>query len=167
MPIKLVVFDLDKTIWDHPNESSLKFPLKLVNPDCVEDANSSRVTLLPEIRQLLQGLKSTGKTVSIASWNHSKPVLELLNLFNLKDFFTFPQIKWDIPKGEMIERIVNNLKLVGVEIKEEEILFVDDNDKHIDAVKSAHGKIRIAKAWLDPKSPRDLLEEKWIGRKSC
>ncbi|MFP3189416.1 MAG: magnesium-dependent phosphatase-1, partial [Sulfolobaceae archaeon] len=45
--IKVVVLDADKTLWDHPNISDLKPPLKLVNENSLEDSSGSKVTLFP------------------------------------------------------------------------------------------------------------------------
>jgi len=163
-PVKLVVFDLDHTLWDHPNISSLVFPLKLVTRDSVEDAEHSRVTLFIGIRETLEALRDRGLVLSVASWNDPAPVLELLRLLGLRGLFKHIQVEWDVPKVDMIRKIVS---LVGrdlrMDVRPEEILFVDDNEKHHEVVREKEKGIRLAKAWVNPKSSTELLDPEWLG----
>lgn len=163
-PVKLVVFDLDHTLWDHPNVSSLVFPLTLVTSDSVEDAERSKVTLFRGIRETLEALRDRGLVLSVASWNDPPPVLELLRLFGLGELFKYPQVEWDVPKVEMIRRTVRLIRRnLHVDIRPEEILFVDDNEKHHEIVREQEKGIRLAKAWVNPKSPTELLNLEWLG----
>lgn len=163
-PVKLVVFDLDHTLWDHPNVSSLVFPLTVVTNDSVEDAEGSRVTLFRGIRETLGALRDRGLMLSVASWNNPPPVLELLKLFGLGEYFKYIQIEWDMPKVEMIRTIVRLInRNLHVDVRPEEILFVDDNEQHHKIVREKEKKIRLAKAWLNPKSPTELLSYEWLG----
>jgi magnesium-dependent phosphatase-1 len=162
--VKLVVFDLDRTLWDHPTVSSLVFPLTLVTSDSVEDAERSRVTLFRGIRETLEALSDRGLVLSVASWNDPPPVLELLRLFGLGEFFKYPQVEWDVPKVEMIRTIVRLVRRnLHVDIRPEEILFVDDNEKHHEIVREKEKGIRLARAWVNPKSPTELLGPEWLG----
>jgi magnesium-dependent phosphatase-1 len=162
--VKLVVFDLDRTLWDHPNVSSLVFPLKLVTSDSVEDAEGSRVTLFRGIRETLEAFRDRGLVLSVASWNDPPPVLELLRLFGLEGFFRYPQVEWDVPKVEMIRTIVRLVRRnLRVDVRPEEILFVDDNERHHEIVREQEKEIRLAWAWVNPKSPLELLQPEWLG----
>jgi magnesium-dependent phosphatase-1 len=162
-PIKLVVFDLDRTIWNHPNVSSLVLPLKLVALDSVKDACGSEVTLIKGILETLETMTERGLAISVASWNDPPIVLELLRLLKLQRFFRFPQIEWDVPKIQMIRAIVSAIQRTeGMQIEYDEILFVDDKDEQLRAVREANRQIRLAKAWAKPKSPQQLLERKWL-----
>lgn len=162
-PIKLVIFDLDKTIWNHPNVSSLVLPLRLVSEDSVQDACGSEVKLTEGILETLETMTRKRLAISIASWNDAPIVLELLRMLKLHQFFRFPQIEWDVPKVLMIKAIVSAIQRTeGVLLESDEILFVDDNDKQLEAVRNADEKIRLAKAWVEPKSPKQLLESRWL-----
>ena len=162
--VKLVVFDLDHTLWDHPNVSSLVFPLTLVTSDSVEDAEHSRVTLFKGIRETLGTLRDRGLMLSVASWNDPLPVLELLRLFGLEGYFKYPQVEWDVPKVDMIRTIVGLIRRnLHVHVRPEEILFVDDNEKHHEIVREQEKGIRLAKAWVNPKSPMELLGREWLS----
>jgi len=162
--VKLVVFDLDLTLWDHPNVSSLVFPLTLVTSDTVEDAEGSRVTLFRGIRETLEALSDRGLVLSVASWNDPPPVSELLRLFGFEEYFKYPQVEWDVPKVQMIRTIIRLIRRnLHVDIRPEEILFVDDNEKHHEIVKENEKRIRLARAWVNPKSPLELLRPEWLG----
>lgn len=163
MLIKLVVFDLDQTLWNYDNASDLRLPLQNIGPDSLKDSKDSVVTLFKGVRDLLMGLKAKNIRMSVASWNDPPPVTEVLKLLNIKDYFEYPQIEWDRPKAEMIRTIVTHLKRDGVSIRSDEILFVDDSNDHLDAVQKADSQIRRAKAWSHPIHPEALLQATWLG----
>lgn len=100
--VKVVVFDLDGTIWDHLDVSSLKLPFSLINKDIAEDANGVKIKLFPGVRKALNQLAKMGKIVSIASWNRPEPALQLLSLFDIIHYFKYPKIHPHPKKYEMI-----------------------------------------------------------------
>jgi magnesium-dependent phosphatase-1 len=136
----------------------------LVTSDSVEDAERSRVTLFRGIRETLEALSDMGLVLSVASWNDPPPVLELLRLLGLGEYFTYPQVEWDVPKVEMIRTIVRLVRRnLHLDIGPEEIPFVDDNEKHHEIVREKEKRIRLARAWINPKSPLELLRPEWLG----
>ena len=70
MTIKLVVFDADKTLWTHPDVSSLVLPFKLASRDVLTDVNGETFRLFDGIRELLEGLENRRVINAIASWNN-------------------------------------------------------------------------------------------------
>ena len=101
-PIKLVVWDLDDTVW----QGTLL---------------EGGVTELAEgVAQAIRDLDARGILHSIASRNDAVSALEALKNFGLADYFLVPQIGWG-PKSHAVRRIADRLNL-GLD----SILFIDD-----------------------------------------
>ena len=166
MSIKLVVFDLGMTLWNYANASDLKLPFSIVGPNSLRDAKGSVVSLFNGVRELLENLQDRRKVMSIASWNDPPPVIEVLKQLNLDSSFIHPQIEWNRPKIEMIQTIVKHLVRDGMSIDSSEILFVDDNDKHLESVKRVDSRVKLAKAWTNPSCPAALLKPCWMTNRT-
>ncbi len=91
---KLVVFDLDFTLWDaggtwcdHTNP-----PYKRVNGH-VEDAYGARIVLYPEVQEILEDLKSLEIPMALASRTGAPSwARELLRLFEIQHYFSYEEI---------------------------------------------------------------------------
>jgi FkbH-like protein len=103
-PVKLVVWDLDDTIW----EGTL--------------LEGDRLRLRPGIADVVRTLDERGILQSIASRNDPEAAAAKLREFGLYDYFLFPQINWSSKSGN-IEQIIARLG-IGADT----VLFVDDQD---------------------------------------
>ena len=92
--VKILVWDLDNTIW----ESVL-----------IEDG-SEGISLKPNIKEIIQELDQRGIVNTIASKNNSDQALGQLKQFGLLDFFVFPKIGWN-PKGESIRTLIKEFNV--------------------------------------------------------
>lgn len=99
--IKLVVFDLDNTLWNG-----------LLSED--------NVSLFPDTVDSLKRLVDNGIVLSICSKNDFNQAKSILESFGLWDFFVFPSIDWS-PKGQRIKSM-----LLSMGLRDENTLFVDD-----------------------------------------
>lgn len=158
MNIKLVIFDADKTLWDHPDISSSNPPFKRINEDTLVDTTGSEIHLYKQVREMLQGLKEQNVIISLASWNTPKPCFEALQQLDLLKHFKHPKVQPHPKKHKMIKELLEDLKEDGIEVKPDEILYVDDKKKHLDDVRKQTGEIRFLQMWVDVKDHLEILE---------
>lgn len=105
MKIKLVVWDLDNTLWD--------------GTVFYQDRDS--VKLKPGTKATLKELNKRGIDCSICSKNNYDDAEKILAKFDILKYFTSPQIGW----GSKSDSIKELAKLFNV--RPEEVLFVDDD----------------------------------------
>ncbi len=101
--IKLVIWDLDETLW----EGTL--------------SNNESIDLRLEFVDFINNSLDRGIVHSICSKNEYDLTKEKLIEFNIWDLFVFPSINW-APKGERIKQLIEEMKL-----RAENVLLVDDN----------------------------------------
>ena len=158
MAIKLVVFDADKTLWTHPNVSSLILPFELVGKDMITDANGETFQLFNGIYELLESLKNKKIIIAMASWNKPEPVKEALRLFAIDQFFKIVKAEFHPDKYLMIENIISELARMGIELNAREILYVDDRTLHLEQIIKKIGPLHFIQMWLDVKAPSEIME---------
>lgn len=108
--VKLVVWDLDNTIWQG-----------IISED-------NEVQLREGIISLIEELDQRGILQSIASKNNFDQAMEQLRKFQLEDYFIYPMINWN-SKSDNIELIVKNIN-----ISMDSVAFVDDQQFERDEV---------------------------------
>ncbi|MEM3384187.1 MAG: magnesium-dependent phosphatase-1 [Nitrososphaeria archaeon] len=147
--LKLIVLDADRTIWSHHDASSLIPPFKRINDNLIIDKYGSRVELNQGLRDFLEHFINLGIYFSISSWNFPENVFELLELFNILKYFSYPVVEPSPNKGLMIKRIVENFKKANIIIFPEEILYIDDRDIHLYEVKRFVGPVNFLRYGFD------------------
>ena len=100
---KLVVWDLDNTLWDGI---------------LVEN---SGITLRQDFAELIKELDSKGIVNSIASKNNFEQAWAKLQSMKLDEFFVFPKINWE-PKSVNLAKTIQQMN-----INPDTVVFVDDN----------------------------------------
>lgn len=161
--IRLVVFDADETLWsiEEGYASTLVLPLRKVDDDLVVDALDVSVQLLPGVRRLLDELSRRGVIISLVSANDEEPnkVEMLLELFGIRDYFSFPQVNWQ-RKSRNVRRIVELVReKMGVDLDFAEVLFVDDSEFNVMDVKGGCPGVRVLQVGRDIPSITLLLEK--------
>jgi FkbH-like protein len=119
-PAKVVVWDLDETLWTGV---------------LVEDG-ARGVKLRPEAVAAIKMLDARGVLQSIASKNNATEALAALKAFGLDDYFLHPQIHWN-PKSGSIAALARTLNL-GLD----SFVFIDDQPFERGEVESAHPMVR-------------------------
>ncbi len=152
--MKLLILDLDGTLWDHEDASRLTPPYEF-HGDYLVDSTGEELHLFPGVREFLKW--AGGRFIlSIASWNVEERVRPILEGFGLWDYFIFPKIENHPNKADMIARTLKELELSGYNV--EEVIYVDDRDIHIEDVKTTVPSIQFIHMWRDAKSLEELGE---------
>ncbi|HVH32290.1 MAG TPA: magnesium-dependent phosphatase-1 [bacterium] len=157
MSVKLVILDLDRTLWDHHNVTELHAPFTLIDAQTVADATGMRVRLQPGARALLETLRERGILISIASWNEPAPALAILEALRLRDYFVHPKVEFHPYKERMVSDLVQELTAEGVRVRPEEILYVDDRALHFKRVRRAVGPVQTLQTGADIRDLRDVI----------
>ena len=134
--IKLVIWDLDETIWNGT-------------------ISESKIEFKPLVLNLIREFTTKGIINSICSKNDFNKVKETFLNFGYQefwDYFVFPSINW-APKGERVQEIIKNMNL-----REENVLFIDDNELNINEVKFYSPKIMTAR----PDQIKKISEELYL-----
>jgi FkbH-like protein len=122
MKIKLIIWDLDDTLW----QGTL--------------AEGDNVRLHERRAVFVRALNNCGIVSAICSKNDHATAQKTLESFHLWDEFVFPRISFT-PKGEVIKKIIEDMHLRPVNA-----LFVDDNVHNLNEVRSVVPDINILDA---------------------
>lgn len=110
---KLIIWDLDDTFWNG-------------------NLSEGEIILKPETIALVRELTTKGIMNSICSKNNLDDVKSKfidLGIKDVWDLFVFTSIDWT-PKGERVKDIIQSMNL-----REENVIFIDDNDSNINEAK--------------------------------
>nr|WP_321452826.1 magnesium-dependent phosphatase-1 [uncultured Carboxylicivirga sp.] len=129
---KLVVFDLDFTLWDAGGTwcDCTNPPYKRINNHVV-DTDGAKIVLYPDVRDILEDLKNKNITMALASRTSAPSwARQLLKLFDIEDYFTYQEI---YPSSKIAH--FNQLqKDSGIPF--EKMVFFDDEIRNIHDVGS-------------------------------
>ncbi|NHJ32432.1 MAG: HAD-IA family hydrolase [Asgard group archaeon] len=105
-----------------------------------ERMGMENITIAEDVLQMLKYLKDKGISASILTNNAKKPTLEVLERYNILDYFDLVIAREDVsrmkPDKEGLEIIVNKLKL-----NPDKVIFVGDS--WVDGVAAVKAKIRF------------------------
>ena len=122
--VKLVIWDLDYTLWDGT---------------LVEDGKEG-VKIKPDILNIIRSLDAKGIVNSIASKNDEDRAMEALRYFRIDEYFVAPMINWN-PKSKNIRAIEQAL-----DISMDTFVFVDDMENELREVYTNCPGIRVCNA---------------------
>ena len=154
----MIIFDADKTLWDHPDVSSMSPPFKRMDENTLIDKIGSEIRLYEHVREMLEELKEQNVIISLASWNVPEPCFEALQKLDILKYFKRPKVQPHPEKHKMIKELLEDLKKDGIEVKPNEILYVDDRSRHLNDIKKQTGKIRFLQMWVDVKNHLEILD---------
>lgn len=124
----LVVFDLDFTLWDCGGLwiDCTTHPFRLDPDGVVIDGSGRRFRLYDDVEEILEQLDGFGVPMALAS-RTGRPdwAEELLDLWNLKDRFSYREIYPD----SKISHFRNLSADSGIPLKE--MIFFDDEERNI------------------------------------
>jgi len=152
--MRLLVLDLDGTLWDHEDASQLTPPYEF-HEDYLIDAQGEELHLFPGVREFLKWA-SERFLLSIASWNVEEKVRPILEGLGLWEYFLFPKIEGHPDKADMIRRTTEELKSIGYTI--DDIIYVDDRAIHANKIKMKTPEVDFIHMWVDVKSFEELKQ---------
>ncbi|MEM1517415.1 MAG: magnesium-dependent phosphatase-1 [Thermofilum sp.] len=158
MAVKLLILDLDQTLWNHPDISQATPPFRPLGQGTAVDATGTLVKLRECAEELLLHAKRSGIKLAVASWNLREPAAAALDVLGLTAYFDAVVIEPHPRKEEMIKKI---LKTLGV--KPEEALFVDDNEIIVRRVRRYLPELRTLRYGFEVSSLCELLEKLKAG----
>ena len=103
---KVLVWDCDETLWS----------------GTIVDGDKPKID--EKIIEKIKQLHERGVVQSIASKNILSDILEVLNEYNISDYFLVPQADFERPKSQMISEIKHRLGLT----KYSDFVFLDDQE---------------------------------------
>ncbi|XP_060074196.1 magnesium-dependent phosphatase 1-like [Ylistrum balloti] len=90
---KLIIFDLDYTLWPFWVDTHVDPPFKKRSDGKVEDSRGKYVKFYPEVPGMLQRLHGEGYKLGIASrTSEIDGAMDLVNLFNWDQYFHYREI---------------------------------------------------------------------------
>jgi FkbH-like protein len=119
--VKVVIWDLDNTVWD----------------GTLVENGAAGIKLKHDIAELIKELDRRGIVNSIASKNDEVFALDQLERFGLREYFVFPVIGWG-PKSEAIQQIRGALN-----VGEDTLAFIDDQAFEREEVKARYPLVRV------------------------
>jgi FkbH-like protein len=141
--IKVVVWDLDNTVWDGI---------------LLED---TEVVLRPHVVEILKTLDERGILHSVASRNDHDLAMAKLQEFGIEEYFLYPQINWS-PKSGSVAQIAKDIN-IGLDA----VAFVDDQPFEREEVAFTHEKVLcIDSAELDDLLDRSEFNPRFITEDS-
>ncbi|MFP3220498.1 MAG: magnesium-dependent phosphatase-1 [Candidatus Marsarchaeota archaeon] len=156
MRYKLVVLDLDGTIWDYPKTSSVLPEPITVQGDAVVAADGTRLLLRDGLRDFLKACAERGVLVSLASWNSPNLPVKMLSALGLMGYFAHPKLEPHPYKELMLKEILEDFNGEGVRISPEEVVFVDDRDVMVQRVKERFPSMTCLQFGVDVRSYSEL-----------
>jgi magnesium-dependent phosphatase-1 len=153
MPPKLIILDLDGTLWSHKDISSTRPPFIRIDNETLVDSANNFVRLDPCARRLLESAKKNGVLLAIASWNNPDIALQALRVLELDGFFDFPVVEPHPGKDRMVEKILAKL---GVDA--EDAVFVDDTEYMVDLVRARFPGMSVYRVGGDIRDLCELLD---------
>jgi len=123
--LKVIVFDLDYTLWPFWVDTHVTPPFKRINEKVV-DRHQQHIKHYEEVPAVLEKLNSLGYELAIASRTGAIEEAEhLLHLFEWNQYFTYKEIY----PGSKVRHINSICKRSGTKLNE--IIFFDDEHRNI------------------------------------
>lgn len=153
MRLKVVILDLDRTLWDHSDVSSTAPPFRRVDDRTIIDAEGAEIRLHECVKDFLREIRKRGVALAVASWNLPGPAEAALQALGLLKFFDVIVIEPHPYKERMIAKILKRL-----EARPEEAVFIDDNPDIVERVKKFYPELNVLLYWVDVNSFCGLAE---------
>lgn len=154
----LFVVDLDKTLWNSEDISSLKPPFRRVGEYVFEDSRGIKVEVYKDIVDALKWARENGAVIAVISWNREDIAIEALRACGVLQFLDFYVIEDHPRKDSMFSRLVETLKTRGLERVVDCTVYIDDSEVFLKQVLKVAPYTCTLKAWRDFIDKNTFLE---------
>lgn len=161
----LLMMDLDGTVWDHLDISSVKPPYHSAGPGKIENVDGTVISVFPEALDFIRWCRFRGAITCTLSWNYRDYVMEAIEKLGIMELFDYHETEFSPAKDQRILHLVNTLREKGIVIPPHRIVYVDDRDIHIDDIRRNVGSIVFLHIWKDVRNygeAREIIREKII-----
>ncbi len=152
----VLFLDLDGTLWDHLDISSLKPPFRRISEDSIVDSQGVPVRLYRDVVEVARWARRSGGFVVALSWNIPEVAVEALKAFNILDLFDYLGIEDHPDKGLVASKILGDLESRGYKVKPCRVVYVDDREIHVRGMRGRVGDITFIRAWVDFRNGEEL-----------
>lgn len=160
--IKIVVFDIDDTLWYSVAAPDAIKRFERLDDDRVADHTGFAQQLMPNAREVLDILKEKGYILAIATMGPEDQVRSFMEGFGIEGYFNFEISAFEREdKGEKIAKILADVNEI-TDVAPGEMVYVDDNLGYLNAAKKRFPELKCVLAWSfreDMKTLNEVLEE--------
>jgi len=154
--IKLVALDLDGTLWDCEDISLLTPPFRRVREGVIADSEGREVRVREGAEDFLKWCVAKGLILVTLSWNDPRKALDALGALGLLKYFHRHAVEYHPRKHEMLLKLLKRLQDEGIDVRPEEVVYVDDRDIHVDDVVKHVGPVKFLHFGKDVRNFREL-----------
>ncbi|MEM1598125.1 MAG: magnesium-dependent phosphatase-1 [Pyrobaculum sp.] len=155
----LIALDLDGTVWDHGDISSLYLPFRKISQMQIVDSRGVVVTLRRHVRDFLAWARGEGHILSTLSWNDFDVAYQALKAFEIDRYFHYLVIEPHPRKDKMLWRLLRRIREErGVDVQPGDILYIDDRDIHIGQIRENIGPVRFLQFGKDVSCFTEVVE---------
>ncbi|MGC8565662.1 MAG: magnesium-dependent phosphatase-1 [Thermoplasmata archaeon] len=162
----LLAMDLDGTVWDHLDISSVQPPYIRIDEGIIENTKGIKIKVYKEAIDFIKWSKNNGAIVTSLSWNITKYAMEALKVLGIENLFDYHLIEYHPEKYKLLLKLLKELENKGIKILPKNIVYIDDRDIHINDIKKYIGDIIFIWMWKNTKNYDDvkkIIIEKVIG----
>ncbi|XP_055934491.1 magnesium-dependent phosphatase 1-like [Argiope bruennichi] len=124
--LKLIVFDLDYTLWPFWVDTHIRSPIKKDKNNHIVDGSGERIKYYPDVPDILNKLQNDGYVLGIASRTEwPEGAKKLLKLFDWEKYFTYKEIY----PGRKTTHFKRMQEASGISYSD--MLFFDDEQRNI------------------------------------
>jgi predicted phosphatase len=109
------------------------------------------------VPKILPELVQRGVLISLASYNHTIPLMRTLEAFGISNYFQHPVVEWNGRKDKMLRTILRSFTQAGYLVSPETTLFIDDDYRGLYRRQMASIGIHFLQKGVDILDLNDLL----------
>ncbi len=153
----IVFSDLDGTLWDHMDVSSLTPPFKRIDKKTIVDSNGIMVRIYNDTVYLLTTLRKCGAIVSSLSWNEPHIALEVIDSLGLNFLFDYHLIANHPFKYILATQLLSKLR-AKYHIEPELVVYLDDRDIHLPEMRSFIANLLYLRPWVEFRTYTEAIQ---------
>lgn len=154
-----IALDLDGTVWDHLDISSLYPPFRRVSQLKIQDGRGVEVSLRPHVLDFLKWAREVGHILATLSWNDFDVAYQALRAFEIDKYFHYLAIEPHPRKDKMLYRLLRQVKMERrLDIGPHDVVYIDDRDIHIREIWENIGPVRFIQFGRDVKCFLEIIQ---------